>query len=134
MSEPKQILVVDDDEQLSLAVKVRLEASGYQVQMVTNGSQTLERVAQCIPDLILLDVMMPLMDGYSCLRELNRRFGRNRVPVIVFTARDHMKDLFEFEGIEDYVIKPFDHEDLLRRIERVLKQRADQASRNPSTP
>ena len=125
MSKPKQILVADDDEQLALAVKVRLEASGYQVETASDGRQTLEQIGQHMPDLILLDVMMPLMDGYSCLREINRRFGRNRVPVIIFTARDHMKDLFELEGIEDYIVKPFEHEDLLVRIERILKQRAN---------
>ena len=132
MSDTKQILVVDDDEQLTLGVKIRLEASGYQVVTAFNGRQALEQVGQQIPDLILLDVMMPLMDGYSCLRELNRRFGRSRIPVIIFTARDHMKDLFELEGIEDYVVKPFEHDDLLMRIDRALKRRASNASKGGS--
>lgn len=132
MSQPKQILVVDDDEQLALGVKLRLEANGYEVLTALNGCQALEQVGQHVPDLILLDVMMPLMDGYSCLRELNRRLGRSRVPVIIFTARDHMKDLFELEGIEDYIVKPFEHLDLLLRVERALKRKAEESSKRAS--
>ena len=124
MSESKKILVVDDEQQLALAVKIRLQSQGYQVVTANDGRQALEAVASDPPDLIILDVLMPVMDGYSCLRELNSRFGRAKIPVIILTARDRMKDLFELEGIEDYIIKPFDHEDLLLRIDRVFKRRA----------
>ena len=120
----KKILVVDDEQQLALAVKIRLQSVGYEVVTASDGQQGLELVEKERPDLVILDVLMPNMDGYSCLREINARFGRGKVPVIVLTARDRMKDLFELEGIADYVIKPFDHEDLLVRIERALKKRA----------
>ena len=125
MAGPKKILIADDEEQLALAVKIRLQSKGYQIFTAPDGRQALDLITQQQPDLIILDILMPVMDGYSCLREINRRFGRGRIPVIVLTARDRMKDLFELEGIEDYVIKPFDHEDLLVRIERVLKRRAE---------
>ncbi len=125
MLEGKKILVVDDEQQLALAIKIRLQSKGYQVAIANDGQQALEAVARERPDLMLLDILMPVMDGYTCLRELNSRFGRGLVPVIVLTARDRMKDLFELEGIEDYVIKPFDHEDLLARIDRALKRRAE---------
>jgi len=125
MAEQKKILVVDDEQQLALAVKIRLQSKGYQVVTAHDGRQAIELATQEKPDLIILDVLMPVMDGYSCLRELNTRFGRGKIPVIILTARDRMKDLFELEGIEDYVIKPFDHEDLLVRIDRVLKRRAE---------
>ena len=124
MAKQKTILIADDEVQLALAVKIRLQSQGYRVVTAPDGQQTLELLAQEVPDLVILDILMPVMDGYSCLREMNRLYGRGRVPVIVLTARDRMKDLFELEGIEDYVIKPFDHEDLLLRIERVLKRRA----------
>ena len=120
----KKILVVDDEQQLALAVKIRLQSVGYQVVTASDGRQGLDMIEREKPDLILLDVLMPVMDGYSCLRELNTKYGRGTIPVIVLTARDRMKDLFELEGIEDYVIKPFDHKDLLIRIERALKKRA----------
>ena len=122
MAEGKKILVVDDEQQLALAVKIRLQSRGYQVVTANDGQEALERIGQERPDLVLLDVLMPVMDGYSCLREINTRFGRGKIPVIILTARDRMKDLFEIEGVADYVIKPFDHEDLLIRIERAFKR------------
>ncbi|MBI3321526.1 MAG: response regulator [Candidatus Omnitrophica bacterium] len=133
MGDAKKILVVDDEQQLALAVKIRLQSRGYQVVTANDGQQALKVVEQERPDLVILDVLMPVMDGYTCLRELNTRFGRGKIPVIVLTARDRMKDLFEVEGIEDYVIKPFDYEDLLLRIERVLKRHAASRSAIPTT-
>ena len=123
MGAVKKILIVDDEPQLALAVKIRLQSRGYDVTTVPDGRQALECVNRTTPDLILLDVLMPVMDGYSFLRELNTVSGRGTIPVIILTSRDRMKDLFELEGIEDYIIKPFDHEDLLVRIERTLKRR-----------
>ena len=123
MTQNKKILVVDDEQQLALAVKIRLQSRGYEVVTASDGQQGLAMLEQVQPDLVILDVLMPVMDGYSCLREINARLGRGKLPVIVLTARDRMKDLFELEGIEDYVIKPFDHEDLLLRIDRALKRR-----------
>ena len=124
MASDKKILVIDDEEQLALAVKIRLQSKGYKVTTASDGRQALEKIATDKPDLILLDVLMPTMDGYSCLRELNQRHGRGKIPVIVLTTRDQLKELFELEGIEDYIIKPFDHEDLLMRIERVFQRRS----------
>ena len=121
--EQKSILMVDDEEQLALAVKIRLQGKGYRVQVATDGQKALEQVAAERPDLIILDVRMPVMDGYSCLRELNSRYGRGEIPIIILTARDRMQDLFELEGIEDYVVKPFDHDDLLKRIDLAFQRR-----------
>ena len=123
MPNPKKILVADDEPQLALAIKIRLESKGYQVTTAKDGQEAVNAAAKDKPDLVILDVLMPVMDGYSCLRELNNKFGRGKLPVIVLTARDRMKDLFELEGIEDYVIKPFDHDDLLVRIDRAFKRR-----------
>lgn len=120
---PKKILVADDEQQLALAVKIRLESKGYKVVTAKDGAEAVEVATAEKPDLVILDVLMPVMDGYSCLRELNKKFGRGKLPVIILTARDRMKDLFELEGIEDYVIKPFDHDDLLIRIDRAFKRR-----------
>ncbi len=125
MAESKKILIADDEQQLALAVKIRLQSKGYEVRVANDGQAALELAKQDKPDLIILDVLMPVMDGYSCLRELNMRFGRGKIPIIILTARDRMKDLFELEGIEDYIVKPFDHEDLLIRIERAFKRRTN---------
>jgi DNA-binding response OmpR family regulator len=125
----KTVLIVDDEQQLALALKIRLQSKGYQVLTASDGRQALEAIAQQKPDLVILDVVMPVMDGYFCLREINQRFGRTKIPIIILTARDRMKELFDLEGVEDYVIKPFDHDDLLLRIERVFKRRADAAAK-----
>ena len=124
MGNGKKILLVDDEQQLALAVKIRLQSKGYQVVTASDGRQALELIATEKPDLVILDVVMPVMDGYFCLREMNQRFGRGKFPVVILTARDRMKELFDLEGIEDYVVKPFDHDDLLVRIDRVFKRRA----------
>ena len=128
MAQGRKILLVDDEQQLAMAVKIRLQSKGYEVVTAHDGQQALELIPKERPDLVILDVMMPVMDGYFCLREINQRFGRGKIPVVILTARDRMKELFDLEGIEDYIIKPFDHEDLLLRIERVLKRRATVAA------
>ena len=127
MADTKKILLADDEAQLALAVKIRLQSKGYEVVTAADGRAALALALTEKPDLILLDVMMPNMDGYSCLREINTKVGRGKIPVIILTARDRMKDLFELEGIEDYVVKPFDHDDLMIRIERAFKRRAAKA-------
>ena len=129
----RKILVVDDEQQLAMAVKIRLQSRGYQVATANDGQQALAAIEADRPDLIILDVLMPVMDGYSCMREINSRFGRGQIPIIILTARDRMKDLFDLEGIADYVIKPFDHEDLLTRIDRALKSRGDERKAAPPT-
>ena len=128
MADPKTILVVEDEEQLALAIKIRLQTAGYRVLTVGNGREALEVVEREHLDVIVLDFLLPIMDGYACLRELNARLGRGRIPVIILTARDRMKDLFELEGVEDYIVKPFNHEDLLTRIRRVLQRPEASAS------
>ena len=135
MAEGKKILIAEDEQQLALAVKIRLQSKGYVVSVASNGQEALQLAAKEMPDLVICDVLMPVMDGYSTVRELNAKFGRGKIPVIMLTARDRMKDLFELEGVEDYVIKPFDHEDLLLRIERVFMRRAAKAaSATPTAP
>ena len=135
MGEGRKILVVDDEQQLAMAVKIRLQSRGYQVATANDGQQALAAIEADRPDLIILDVLMPVMDGYSCMREINSRFGRGQIPIIILTARDRMKDLFDLEGIADYVVKPFDHEDLLTRIDRALKSRdAEHKTTPPPAP
>lgn len=120
----KKILIVDDEQELVLALKIRLESEGFVVQTAGDGQAALDQIVSDRPDLIILDVRMPVMEGYTCLREMNNRYGRGELAVIILTARDQMKDLFELEGIEDYVVKPFNHEDLITRINMAFQRRA----------
>ena len=120
---PRSVLIADDDKELVQAIHTRLAAANYKVTVALDGQQTVKAALEIKPDLVLLDVLMPIIDGYACLRQINAQFGRGKIPVIVMTSRDYMKDLFALEGVEDYILKPFDCEDLLLRIEQVFKRR-----------
>ena len=126
---PPIILLADDEKDLVTAVTPQLERKGYRVLAAYDGQQALAQVEAERPDLILLDIAMPVMDGYSCLRELNNRYGPKAIPVVILTAREGMQDLFQLEGVEDYIVKPFDMHDLLARVAHILQRRAE--GRNP---
>jgi len=122
----KKILVVDDEPHIIKMLKSRLEAHNYQVVIAQDGEECLRRVVSEKPDLIILDIMLPKMDGYSVLvtlketRELTGKIPE--IPVIVLTARadQRIRDLVEKEHIQSYIIKPFKAEDLLKKIEDLL--------------
>ena len=118
----KKILVIDDEPDLINVVKTRLEASGYEVISAGNGLEGLKRADQKNPDLILLDIKMAQMDGYTMLRKLKHAKKTESIPVIILTGYAKMKDMFDLEGATDYVVKPFDGQDLLLRISRALKK------------
>ena len=116
------ILVVDDEESLSELVSSALRFAGYTVQTESNGFDALRNVKAATPDLIVLDVNMPEMDGFEVCRRI-RRDGV-QVPVIFLTARDDMDDLrtgFR-QGGDDYLTKPFSLEELGLRIEALLRR------------
>ncbi len=121
----KKILVVDDEPDLVKALKIRLESKGYKVVPAFDGEEGIKKVEEENPDLIILDIMMPKMDGFTTLKQLKKRCINRNIPlppVIVLTAKGKMQDLFAIEGIKDYVVKPFEYQDLLDRIEKLLKK------------
>ena len=117
----KKILVVDDDPELVKLVKMRLAAHGFDVVGAHDGVEGIEKAELERPDLILLDIKMPEVDGHTALRNLKHRTSTRDIPVIILTAYDKLKDLFELEGAKDYIVKPFEDQDLLLRITRALK-------------
>jgi two-component system OmpR family response regulator len=119
---PTRLLVVDDEQSLVDLLGDALRFAGYEVQAARNGHEALRAVAQIEPDLVVLDVNMPDVDGFEVCRRL-RREGRN-VPVIFLTARDDPADLRTgfTRGGDDYVVKPFSLEELNFRIEAVLRR------------
>ena len=121
MSQEK-ILVVDDEVILVDLIKIRLEAKGYAVMTANDGLEGLSKARQGRPDLIILDIGMAQMDGYTMLKEVRKSPKIKDTPVIMLTASGKMRDLFEVEGISDYIVKPFDTEDFLARVENVLRQ------------
>ena len=117
----KRIMIVDDEIDIAETARIRLEASGYEVS-TTVGENSLEDIGNYKPDLILLDVMMPDLDGFAIIRELKRDPDLSKVPVIIFSGKpkDALIELFGPEGIAGYISKPYDPKDMMAQIKQVL--------------
>jgi DNA-binding response OmpR family regulator len=119
------ILVVDDEPAIVQVIHERLTREGFAVRAAANGEAALAAVEESTPDLIILDLMLPGIDGFDVLRRL--RLGRYDVPVVVLTARDDDVDVIvglEL-GAEDYVKKPFNPRELAARVRAVLRRRGE---------
>jgi two-component system phosphate regulon response regulator PhoB len=121
----KKILVVDDEEDILELVRYNLAKEGYQVACVTSGEQALKEMKERVPDLILLDLMLPGLDGLDVCRRLKNDPATNAIPVIMLTAKGEDADIvtgLEL-GAEDYVIKPFSPRVLLARVKACLRRK-----------
>jgi len=118
----KKILVVDDDQDMQKMLRLSIEASGYEFMSVSDGAEMLKAINTKTPDLILLDVMLPNMDGYTALREMRKEDKFKDLPVIVLTGKEQQKvgDLFALEEIAHFVEKPFDSKDLMGKIKESI--------------
>src|SRR2546421_1898578 len=120
-----RVLVVDDEEHITELVAMGLSYNGFDVERVGSGRAALDAVEQKRPDLIVLDVMLPDLDGFEVARRLRQTEGAGtRVPVIFLTARDTTQDKVEGLrlGSDDYVTKPFSIEELIERVKAVLRR------------
>jgi two-component system KDP operon response regulator KdpE len=117
----KLILVVDDEPRLTSMMRLNLETDGLRVQVASSGREALDALREEMPDLILLDVMMPNMDGFETLRRIR---VASQVPVIMLTAMNEENDRIKgLElGADDYVNKPFNYREVLSRIRAVLRR------------
>ena len=124
MSDPdrKLVLVADDDPDILDLVTFRLDRAGYEVVQARDGQEALDAALARTPDLCVLDVMMPLLDGYEVTRRLRATEATRSVPVILLTARVQESDVERgFEaGATDYVKKPFSPQELRARVEALL--------------
>ena len=120
-----RILIVDDEPNIVRTLKDRLEMNEYDVITGSNGKEGLDLAIKEQPDIILLDVIMPLMDGLEMLEALRRRPECSGMAVIMLTARSQTQDIARAKscGIEDYIVKPFDLSELLEKIENVAEHR-----------
>ena len=118
----KRLLIVEDDESFARVLRDNLLYEGFVVECVSDGVQAIEKARAMRPDLVLLDIMIPGLDGFEVCRALGN--GRDRVPVIMVTARAQQQD--KVRGLElgadDYVTKPFSLDELLARIHAVLRR------------
>lgn len=129
MSEKRDILLVDDDPDFVEAVKVIVEKAGYDVRVAYDGQEGLEAVQEKLPDLIVLDVMMPVMNGHEACAKLKGNKETAEIPIILLTAvADRVttstythRDMLESEA-DDYIPKPVEPNDLLELIKNWLKK------------
>ena len=120
----KKLLLIDDDPNLILLVKDYLEFRGYNVDTAENGREALEVLDHLIPDMIICDVMMPEMDGYTLIKHIREEPVTNRIPVLFLSAKGQSQDRVKGlnEGADVYMSKPFEPEELVAQVESSLKQ------------
>jgi CheY-like chemotaxis protein len=122
-----RILVVDDERDVVTLIKFMLEKDGHQVFEAYNGQEALDKLEtlEPAPDLVILDVMMPVMDGYTLASRLGESPKHRAVPLLVLTAKGEMRDLFELApNVASYIEKPFDPKTLRELIAGMLKKAA----------
>ncbi len=130
-----RILVVDDEPHIRQILKFTLEKAGYQVYLAVDGEEGLQRAAEVKPSLVLLDVMMPNMDGYEVCRKMRQDFGLSQIPIIMLSARGDQEDKIAGleRGANDYLVKPYSNDELLLRVKNVLEWNMQQKEANPLT-
>ncbi len=132
MTQPKTILVVDDDPDILTIIQDNLILDGYAVLTADTGAAALEQTQDPMPDLVILDLMLPDMDGLQVCRVIR---GRTQVPIIMLTAKDGVSDkvLGLETGADDYMVKPFDYLELAARIKVRLRDSAPQQPKKAET-
>jgi two-component system alkaline phosphatase synthesis response regulator PhoP/two-component system response regulator VicR len=121
----KKILVVDDERHIVRLIQVNLERAGHQVVAAFDGKEALKKVASENPDLLVLDVMMPFMDGFEVLKHLKSDAKTKDIPVVMLTAKAQDADVFRgwASGVDMYLTKPFNPMELLTVIKRIFEAR-----------
>ncbi|MBA2632618.1 MAG: response regulator transcription factor [Chloroflexi bacterium] len=120
---PVRVLVVEDDEEIAQVLQRSLRLEGYEVKLAADGVQGLEEAIAFLPDLIVLDLGLPRLDGVDVARRL--RDGGDAVPILMLTARDALESRVEGldVGADDYLVKPFERQELLARLRALLRRR-----------
>lgn len=119
-----KILIIDDDESINELIKVNLELVGYDILTALDGVKGYAIAKQELPDLIILDVMMPEVDGYTVAKRIRENESTKDIPILMLTALNMLQDKVKgFDiGIDDYLVKPFEMQELLVRVRALLKR------------
>jgi len=131
----EKILVVDDDRDIAKFIEITLVTAGYEVVAAFDGQEALDKVSECRPDLVLLDIMLPTIDGFEVAYELRRRARLTGMAIIVVSARGLPEDRIRglSIGVDDYIVKPFEPNLLLARVRAALRRLHDMRSLSPLT-
>ena len=129
---PKKILAVDDERHIVRLVQINLQKAGYEVTTAGNGREALEAVAAERPDLIVMDVMMPEMDGFAALQKLKDGDVTKDIPVIMLTAKAQDADVFKGwqSGADLYLTKPFNPAELLTFVKRIFESQSEEKEKD----
>ena len=132
----KRVLVVDDEPPTVRMIQLALEREGMDVATAANGAECLLAVDSGQPDLVILDVMMPVLDGFEALRVLREKEETKHLPVIMLTARREDRDVLRgwMSGVDLYLTKPFQIDELLTAVRRILKVADEDAAGGEEGP
>lgn len=139
-SDQKQLLLIDDDPNLILLVKDYLEFRGYRVITAGNGREAIEMLEALVPDMVICDVMMPEMDGYTFVKQVRENPDTEWIPILFLSAKGQSQDRVKGlnTGADVYMVKPFEPEELVAQVESSLKQASrlikQQVKGNGTTP
>jgi len=123
---PHKILLIDDERVNVALIKLGLASNRYNVIEAADGIEGLEKVKEVNPDIIILDVMMPNMNGYEFMGELKALQGFRTTPVIMLTANETMQDMFKLEGVKAYFVKPVMLNELVAKIVECLGENPEE--------
>lgn len=119
----KKILFADDDANLMEVLLLRFKTAGYETVGTYDGDEALEKMRAERPDLLVMDIAMPKMNGYLLVREMKSDEALKNIPIIILSGKDSLQDLFEIEGVGAYLVKPFEFNDLLRKVKELLGEK-----------
>ena len=122
----RTVLIIEDEKLIIVSTQMVLEAAGFRVESATNGEDGIAKAKSHAPDLVLLDIMMPGIDGWETLTRLKRDAATANIPVVIFTAREHSRGHQKSAemGAADYFRKPFEPDELIELVEKHVSQRA----------
>lgn len=120
----RTVLIIEDEKLIIVSTQMVLEAAGFRVESAVNGEEGIQKARSARPDLVLLDIMMPGIDGWETLTRLKRDPETSGIPVIVFTAREHARGHQKSTemGAADYFRKPFEPDELIELVEKHIGQ------------
>lgn len=121
----RTVLIIEDEKLIIVSTQMVLEAAGFRVESATNGEDGIAKAKSLTPDLVLLDIMMPGIDGWETLTRLKRDAATANIPVVIFTAREHARGHQKSAemGAADYFRKPFEPDELIELVEKHVAQK-----------